>query len=87
MNQVKKSWDTMDMYLAAALEASGVQFEEVVPIKSNARKSVFRFTYQDDIEDLMRKYWANELFVDALKYANAVRTMKSRIWQQNNIEN
>lgn len=72
-------FDTMDIYVAAALEALGMKFHSLVQT-GNGRKYLFRFHREEGIDDKVRLFWKNKLQVPALSYMNAMRSMKSRLY-------
>lgn len=72
-------FDTMDIYVASALEALDVKFHSMVVVP-NGKKAVFRFYNEPGIDDKVRQFWKNQLMVPALSYMNAIRSMKARLY-------
>ncbi len=64
---------TADLYLAAALIASGHRPAELRP---DGRRTLFCFQPIAAVRQLVARYYRGDLEVDALSYAEAVRSAK-----------
>jgi len=66
--------NTADLYLAAALITSGHRPQELIP---DDRRTLFSFDLSGDLRSLIQKYYRGSLAVDALSYAEALRSTKA----------
>ena len=64
---------TADLYLAAALFVSGHRPEQLLP---KGGRTLFSFHPRPAIRDLVKRYYGGDLKVDALAYAEAIRSAK-----------
>lgn len=69
---------TTDMGVACALFCVGVILERLEPLDGN--RMVFVFTADERIDDLVQNYWSGKLSVDAQKFFNTIRNIKSRVY-------
>jgi len=69
---------TRDMYLAAAFHAEGCELKEVD--RTDPTRLVFIFEGGENADRVEREWYAERLLVIASRYANSVRTIKSRIY-------
>lgn len=84
-------WGTADFYLAAAVMALGAEYDSAD--KSDPRRMIFYFvipedkalleqyfgTYKFDFQSVEREWVNGALQVNAQRYANSVKTLKSII--------
>lgn len=76
-SQQRKSYQSGDLYLAAALAACGF------PPESTPQDSRVVFSWYDpSIPDLARRYYEKQLSVDARLMADEVRQLKSIVHNQ-----
>lgn len=68
-------YKTNDFYVAAVLRSLGYKFK--TELHANTDKVTFIF--DREVEEIVHKYWDNELQVDAKKLVAAIKEMKSRI--------
>lgn len=74
---LKKSYQSGDLYLAAALAACGF------PPESSPQDSRVVFSWYDpSIPDLARSYYEKRLTVDACSLSNEIRQLKSLVHNQ-----
>lgn len=71
-------YETTDLGFAAALEAAGIKLVRID--KNNTRRAVFVFDDSDQLRTYERDYWADELFVSALKYNDTLKRIKARLY-------
>jgi len=70
---------TPDMSLAVTLSLfANVEFID----RSNPQKAVFWFHRSPELEEIIAKYWKNELRVNPIDYANQTKNLKTRIYQE-----
>ena len=72
------NYETTDLGFAAALEASGIKLVRID--KNNTRRAVFIFDDSDQLRTYEREYWADELFVSALKLNDTLKRLKARLY-------
>ncbi|MEI7741482.1 MAG: DUF5659 domain-containing protein [bacterium] len=70
-------YSTIEMSLAAALLARGIELHSMVPISPGR----FSFVFDDNgtLETLSKMYWSHHLEVDALAFFESMKTLKSRV--------
>lgn len=70
----RDDFETSDIYLAAALVATGVR-----PRRLNARgpKTVFAFERSSEVGSLVARFYEAALQIDALQYSEAIRSTKA----------
>ena len=69
--------ETPDTNLAAALITNGVPVRKMH--KDSWRRVHFHFEDNERLQDLIRKFWAKELYVDAQTVLTELKTLKHRI--------
>jgi hypothetical protein len=75
---IKQKYRTRDLYEAAALSASG---ESLVGIEKEEKICYFIFSDAEACRQKVTAYTNNQLAVLARSYAEAVKTLKSRIYE------
>jgi hypothetical protein len=77
---------TRDLGVAAALVSVGFKISSTQ--KDKEGRTSFIFSYKDDdqravdVEVAIDNYWSNHLQVDASKYFDAIKMLKSRIYSE-----
>lgn len=79
MDKKQNKFTTSDLGLISALTACG--FELVDMDKVNKRKITFSFKQIPELLEASQQYWADKLSISALSYFNAIKTVKSRIYE------
>lgn len=69
---------TSDLSLAAALLAHGAMIEAVD--RGNGPRATFLFRREKGLDALVEGYWAHALQVEPLRYFNALKEAKSRLY-------
>lgn len=64
---------TADLYLVAALTVSGHRPQRLIP---DDRRTLFAFDPCPALQDLVARYYQGDLQVDAVSYAEAIRSAK-----------
>ncbi len=75
MNDV---YETSDLGLAAALLTYNAVLAKVD--KENPKRAVFVFLHSIELPSLVELFWAGELEVNALRYFENTKRLKSRIY-------
>lgn len=75
----KRLLDSQDMGLAVALLCKEYQLAELESPNYGARVT-FRFVSEDGIEQAAQDYWNGKLEVDAKKYWNEAKNLKTRLY-------
>lgn len=72
-------YETKDLHESAALLAKGAKF-----LRLRRDTDFFRFVFLDKslCEEISGSYWSGDLQVDAKEYANALKTLKDRLFSQ-----
>lgn len=52
--------------------------------KSNPQKAVFLFKREEGLDNLIEQFWSNSLEVSALAYFQQLKTLKSRLYENEN---
>ncbi len=68
-----------DIYAAAALFANG---KKLLRLQREGKFFWFVFENKLDCEELLNKYWSGEDLVSSRTYADAIRTLKDRLFSQ-----
>lgn len=68
-----------DIYAAAALFAEG---KKLLRLQGEGKFFWFVFENKSDCEELLNKYWSGENLVSSRAYADAIRTLKDRLFSQ-----
>lgn len=76
MNQLFK---TKDLYEAAAMYASAIP---LITLEFDNKQYWFLFEEQEKCRKLSDEYWRGTLMVNAKGYADAIRTLKDRVFAQ-----
>lgn len=71
---VRKDFRTKDLYLAAYLKATGLDFEDTVRMNNEV---YFIFDFDENIEEKKKQYFSREGEVSALDYADELRALKT----------
>jgi hypothetical protein len=74
-----ENYPTKDLPLAAALFAIGRKFVGLSP-NGDGRSFDFNFKDAPACEESARAFWSGSLRVNALEYANALRTLKDIVF-------
>jgi hypothetical protein len=69
-------YETSDLGVITALEVSGVNFKE---IKTNGNRKIAVFENTQNVENIVNKYLAKDLTVDAFKFNRTLREVKHRL--------
>ena len=73
-----KNYKTKDLYEASAIYASGKKL-----LKLEEEGKFYWFIYKgNECGELANKYWSGELNLSAKVYADAIRTLKDRVFAQ-----
>lgn len=81
MNKLLKSNDyfqSSDLALCAALCCYEYKIENIT--KDSSRRAVFLIKKDEQLENLIKKFWSHQLKVDPLSYFNFLKEIKSRIY-------
>jgi len=73
MESVEKDFRTSDLYFAAYLKSSGVEFKGSAKV---GRKTYFIFAAIDNMREMRDSYFAGTAQVSALSHANEIRNLK-----------
>ena len=69
-------YHTKDLYEAAALYAIGKKLLEL-----EQEDRFYWFVFEgEECQELSDKYWSGEIKIDAKAYANAIRSLKDRVF-------
>lgn len=79
MMNMEGYYKTKDLYEASALYASGMTLQTL-----NSEGNQFWFVFSDDssCQKISDHYWQGSLELNAKKYADAVRTLKDRVFSR-----
>ena len=69
---------TSDLPLAATLLAHGARIEAVN--RNNGPRAIFCFRHEKGLDALVEAFWAHSLQVEPLRYFNALKEAKSRLY-------
>ena len=69
-----------DLSLVAALCCYGYQVEAID--KQNPSKVIFLIKRDEQLDDLIQKYWTHQLQVDPMSYFNFLKELKTRIYSE-----
>jgi len=78
-NQTERLLDSQDMGLAVALLCKEYQLAELERHQYGGRVT-FRFTLDDGIDQAAQDYWNGKLEVDAKRYWNEAKNLKTRLY-------
>lgn len=78
MSNTNYEYETSDLGLATALIAAGLELVRIE--KNNPRRATFVFDNSEQLHTHEREYWADELFVSALKYSDTLKRLKARLY-------
>lgn len=67
-----------DLKLVSALDAYGIEFDD---IKVDRRRVVFLYKNKDDVESLIKKYYSNNLKLNARNLMDSFHDMKTLVNQ------
>ncbi len=81
MSKKLSTFSTFDLALATTLVT--LKYELLKLDKTDPRKVRFVFKETKDIEQTMLGYWNNEITVPALAFFNNLKTLKNRIYSNN----
>ena len=81
MTKKLSTFSTFDMGLATTLIT--LKYELVKLDKTNPKKIRFVFKEEETIEQRMLEYWKDEISVSALTFFNNLKTLKNRIYSDN----
>jgi hypothetical protein len=70
---------TSDLALATALSVLGVAIEAMQQTESERMN--FIFTKSDKVQDIVNRFWRNELLVEPQAYFNQLKVLKTRIYR------
>jgi len=73
-----KKFSTYDLGLATTLTTLGYKLLELD--KTNPKKVRFVFKEEKNIEQIMLKYWNDEITLPALSLFNNLKTLKNRLY-------
>lgn len=73
-------WATFDLGCSAALVSVG--FKLISLDKSNPQKVQFLFQREDNIEQIVTNYWADQLTINARTFFNNIKMLKNRIYSK-----
>jgi len=74
------NFKTADLALAAALSVVGFPVEEMEQM--DARRFVFIFSDNPELQKEIKKYWLGELKVVPQTYFNQLKVLKARIYER-----
>lgn len=75
---VRQDYRTTDLYFAAYLKATGLEFEGV---HRSSGKVYFIFDYPEDLKELKKLYFGRTGQVSALTYADELQALKTLTYQ------
>lgn len=77
-------YKTQSLALAAALQVSSSSKLELIDFSPNKQRATFIFDAEKDpkFENLVTRFWSRQLPVDAGSYFDAIRYLKSRLYQE-----
>lgn len=67
-----------DLPLCATLRYFGYQIEKID--RSNPAKAIFLFKRDEQLDNLIRQYWAHQLLVEPVGFFNCLKECKARIY-------
>ena len=76
---MEQTYSTKDLYEASALYASGMPLST---LKSDGNQFWFIFLNSEECKKISDGYWRGSLDLNAKKYADAVRTLKDRVFSR-----
>jgi hypothetical protein len=76
--KLQKEFSTTDLALCATLCCLGYEIKEID--NTDPRRVNFTILADEKIDDLIRKFHAHELKVDALSFFNYLKEVKTRIY-------
>jgi hypothetical protein len=71
-------FSTRDLGATAALTSLG--YELLTVDKENPNKALFLFKRENNIEEVLDKYWADQLEVKARRYFDSLKAVKNRLY-------
>jgi hypothetical protein len=78
LQNYENKFSTSDLGIATALVSLG--YEVPLHDKSNPTKVIFIFEDRNNINEAVKKFWSNQLPVDARTFFENTKMLKSRIW-------
>lgn len=75
---MQKTYETIDLELAATLYALGAKLDDVRDDVGNKKSFVFRDS--DDVQKWVDGYWRRDLAIEPQHLLNALRMLKSRTY-------
>lgn len=78
MSRENKTFQTQDLNLSAVLIAEGFTLSQVK--KDTIGKSIFFFRSVVALEEVINRYWNNELRIDPQKLFHSLKVLKNRIY-------
>lgn len=80
MEQKPLFMDITDLGLAAALVSKDYKIAGLT--RSDTGRKYFMFAYSQELENSVEQYWAGELLVNARKFSDDMKMLKSRIYSE-----
>lgn len=77
-NQSTQTYKTNDLALCAALYVCGYPIEEID--RENPSRAIFCIPRNEYLDDIVRLFLTHELRVDPLAYFNAIKEIKTRLY-------
>lgn len=71
---MNNNFGTADLYLASTLHSLGFKIDGV---KTEGKKLLFLFIDRNDREEIIRQFYNGDLQVNALKFVDSIRNLKS----------
>jgi hypothetical protein len=78
-----KYYKTTSLPLAAAIQAVSTSKLELVERNNSSQKAVFIFdrTKDPSFDEIVARFWSSSLPIDAATYFNAIKSVKSRLYE------
>lgn len=77
----QNTYSSTDFYLTACILASGYPLIQVVPTQTNKLEFVLAIS-PEEADKLIQKHWARDLTVPSRNLVDAIKELKTRMYQQ-----
>ena len=81
LNNQENYFQTSDISLCATLCCYGYQLESVD--SKNPQRAVFLINKNEQLDNLIQKYWTHQLQVEPMSFFNYLKEIKTRIYNTN----
>jgi len=78
MDEKSKYFITDNLILASVLKSEGFQIVGIN--KKNPRHSFFEFLQNDELVEIVKRYWADTLLVSPKRFASSMKELKTMLY-------